>query len=130
MASLDSCRRRILVNILTQDKSFKQVFLITHTDFEFGDYNSIMVTEDENGKRLVDYTPLRLWTNYVSQIIYNRRKVMYILWLICLPSGSQDGLWIYQTLTKIDQQIESPCIRSSYINQFYEKGKEKILHFK
>jgi DNA repair exonuclease SbcCD ATPase subunit len=60
MASLDSCRRRILVNILTQDKSFKQVFLITHTDFEFGDYNSIMVTEDENGKRLIDYTPLRL----------------------------------------------------------------------
>ena len=60
MASLDSCRRRILVNMLTQDKSFKQVFLITHTDFEFGDYNSIMVTEDENGKRLIDYTPLRL----------------------------------------------------------------------
>ena len=60
MASLDSCRRRILVNMLTQDKSFKQVFLITHTDFEFGDYNSIMVTEDENGKRLINYTPLRL----------------------------------------------------------------------
>ena len=60
MASLDSCRRHILVNMLTQDKSFKQVFLITHTDFEFGDYNSIMVTEDENGKRLIDYTPLRL----------------------------------------------------------------------
>jgi DNA repair exonuclease SbcCD ATPase subunit len=60
MASLDSCRRRILVNMLIQDKSFKQVFLITHTDFEFGDYNSIMVTEDGNGKRLIDYTPLRL----------------------------------------------------------------------
>lgn len=60
MASLDSCRRRILVNMLTQDKSFKQVFLITHTDLEFGDYNSIMVTEDGNGKRLIDYTPLRL----------------------------------------------------------------------
>jgi DNA repair exonuclease SbcCD ATPase subunit len=60
LASLDSCRRRILVNMLTQDKSFKQVFLITHTDFEFGDYNSIMVTEDGNGKRLIDYTPLRL----------------------------------------------------------------------
>ena len=60
MASLDSCRRHILVNMLTQDKSFKQVFLITHTDFEFGDYNSIMVTEDENGKRLINYTPLRL----------------------------------------------------------------------
>jgi DNA repair exonuclease SbcCD ATPase subunit len=60
MASLDSCRRGILVNMLTQDKSFKQVFLITHTDFEFGDYNSIMVTEDGNGKRLIDYTPLRL----------------------------------------------------------------------
>jgi DNA repair exonuclease SbcCD ATPase subunit len=60
MASLDSCRRRILVNMLTQDKSFKQVFLITHTDFEFGDYNSIMVTEDGNGKRLIEYMPLRL----------------------------------------------------------------------
>ena len=60
MASLDSCRRRILVNMLTQDKSFKQVFLITHTDLEFGDYNSIMVTEDGNGKRLIDYTPLQL----------------------------------------------------------------------
>jgi DNA repair exonuclease SbcCD ATPase subunit len=60
MASLDSCRRRILVNMLTQDKSFKQVFLITHTDLEFSDYNSIMVTEDGNGKRLIDYTPLQL----------------------------------------------------------------------
>lgn len=60
MASLDSCRRRILINMLTQDKSFKQVFLITHTDLEFGDYNSIMVTEDGNGKRLIDYTPLQL----------------------------------------------------------------------
>jgi DNA repair exonuclease SbcCD ATPase subunit len=60
MASLDSCRRRILVNMLTQDKSFKQVFLITHTDFEFGDYNSIMVTEGGDGKRLIEYTPLRL----------------------------------------------------------------------
>jgi DNA repair exonuclease SbcCD ATPase subunit len=60
MASLDSCRRRILVNMLTQDKSFKQVFLITHTDLEFSDYNSIMVTEDRNGKRLIDYTPLQL----------------------------------------------------------------------
>ena len=60
MASLDSCRRRILVNMLTQDKSFKQIFLITHTDLEFGDYNLIMVTEDENGKRLIDYKPLQL----------------------------------------------------------------------
>jgi DNA repair exonuclease SbcCD ATPase subunit len=60
MASLDSSRRRILVNILIQDKSFKQVFLTTHNDLEFGDYNSIMVSEDENGKRLVDYTPLQL----------------------------------------------------------------------
>lgn len=60
MASLDSSRRRILVNILIQDKSFKQIFLTTHNDLEFGDYNSIMVSEDENGKRLVDYTPLQL----------------------------------------------------------------------
>ena len=60
MASLDSSRRRILVNILIQDKSFKQIFLTTHNDLEFGDYNSIMVSEDENGKRLVGYTPLQL----------------------------------------------------------------------
>ena len=60
MASLDSCRRRILVNMLTEDKSFKQIFLVTHTDIEFGDYHSIMVNEAGNGKRQIDYKPIQL----------------------------------------------------------------------
>jgi DNA repair exonuclease SbcCD ATPase subunit len=60
MASLDSNRRRILVNMLTQDKSFKQIFLVTHTDIEFGDYHSIMVSEGVDGKRQIDYRPFQL----------------------------------------------------------------------
>ncbi len=60
MASLDSCRRRILVNMLTEDKSFKQIFLVTHTDIEFGDCHSIMVNEDGNGKRQIDYKRIQL----------------------------------------------------------------------
>lgn len=60
MASLDSSRRRNLVNILTQDQSFKQMFLITHTDMDFGDYNSIVVSDDESGKRNLAYNTVRL----------------------------------------------------------------------
>ncbi|MGI0043308.1 MAG: AAA family ATPase, partial [Nitrososphaeraceae archaeon] len=56
MASLDSSRRRILVSMLTQARSFKQVFLITHTETEFGDYHSIALKGDENGNRQVVYT--------------------------------------------------------------------------
>jgi DNA repair exonuclease SbcCD ATPase subunit len=60
MASLDSSRRRILVSMLTQARSFKQVFLITHTETEFGDYHSIALKGDENGNRQVVYTPVKL----------------------------------------------------------------------
>ncbi|MGH9926924.1 MAG: hypothetical protein ACRD5B_16270, partial [Nitrososphaeraceae archaeon] len=56
MASLDSSRRRILVSMLTQARSFKQVFLVTHTETEFGDYHSIALKGDENGNRQVVYT--------------------------------------------------------------------------
>jgi ABC-type transport system involved in cytochrome bd biosynthesis fused ATPase/permease subunit len=60
MASLDSCRRPILVNMLTEDKSFKQIFPVTHTDIELGDYHLIMVNEGGNGKRQIDYKPIQL----------------------------------------------------------------------
>ncbi|MGI0073336.1 MAG: AAA family ATPase [Nitrosotalea sp.] len=60
MASLDASRRRSLVSILTQDQSFKQMFLITHTDLDYGDYNSIVVNQTENGKRQVEYKPIQL----------------------------------------------------------------------
>ena len=60
MASLDSTRRKILVSMLTQAKSFKQIFLVTHTETEFGDYHSITLKGDENGNRQVVYTPVKL----------------------------------------------------------------------
>jgi DNA repair exonuclease SbcCD ATPase subunit len=60
MASLDSSRRRILVSMLIQAKSFKQVFLVTHTETEFGDYHSIALKGDENGNRQIVYTPVKL----------------------------------------------------------------------
>jgi DNA repair exonuclease SbcCD ATPase subunit len=60
MASLDSTRRKILVSMLTQAKSFKQIFLVTHTETEFGDYHSITLKDDENGNRQVVYTPVKL----------------------------------------------------------------------
>ncbi|MFY9965059.1 MAG: SMC family ATPase [Nitrososphaeraceae archaeon] len=60
MASLDSSRRRILVSMLIQAKSFKQVFLVTHTETEFGDYHSITLKGDENGNRQIVYTPVKL----------------------------------------------------------------------
>jgi DNA repair exonuclease SbcCD ATPase subunit len=60
MASLDSSRRRILVSMLIQAKSFKQVFLVTHTETEFGDYHSITLKDDENGNRQIVYTPVKL----------------------------------------------------------------------
>ena len=60
MASLDSSRRKILVSMLTQARSFKQIFLVTHTETEFGDYHSIILKGDENGNRQVVYTPVKL----------------------------------------------------------------------
>ena len=60
MASLDSSRRKLLVSMLTQARSFKQIFLVTHTETEFGDYHSITLKGDENGNRQVVYTPVKL----------------------------------------------------------------------
>jgi DNA repair exonuclease SbcCD ATPase subunit len=60
MASLDSSRRKILVSMLTQDRSFKQIFLVTHTETEFGDYHSIILKGDGNGNRQIVYTPVKL----------------------------------------------------------------------
>jgi DNA repair exonuclease SbcCD ATPase subunit len=60
LASLDSSRRRTLMSMLTQDKSFSQIFLITHTEAEFGDCHSIIIDEDGNGRRQINYRPVRL----------------------------------------------------------------------
>jgi ABC-type transport system involved in cytochrome bd biosynthesis fused ATPase/permease subunit len=58
MASLDSSRRQVLIKVLTQDKNFKQIFLITHTDIDFGDYHLISVDENEDGARKVEFRPI------------------------------------------------------------------------
>jgi DNA repair exonuclease SbcCD ATPase subunit len=60
MASLDSARRRILVSMLTQASSFKQIFLVTHTEADFGDCHSVTLKEKESGERQVIYTPVKL----------------------------------------------------------------------
>jgi ABC-type transport system involved in cytochrome bd biosynthesis fused ATPase/permease subunit len=60
MASLDASRRKILVSMLIQARSFKQIFLVTHTETEFDDYHSIILKGDENGNRQVVYTPIKL----------------------------------------------------------------------
>ncbi len=60
MASLDSSRRRILIRVLTQDKTFRQIFLITHTEIDFGDYHSISVREDGGGARKIEFKPMEL----------------------------------------------------------------------
>ena len=60
MASLDSSRRKILVSMLTQAESFKQIFLVTHTEAEFGDYHSIALKSDEYSNREVVYAPVKL----------------------------------------------------------------------
>ncbi|NOJ28685.1 MAG: hypothetical protein DA328_00780 [Nitrososphaeraceae archaeon] len=61
LASIDSIRRNIIIKILTQDKSFKQIFFISHEEIdEFKDYNSIVVNYDstkENNGRTVLYNP-------------------------------------------------------------------------
>ena len=48
------------MNILTQDQSFSQIFLITHIEAEFGDCHSIMIDEDGNGRRQINYRPIIL----------------------------------------------------------------------
>lgn len=55
MGSLDSDRREILLNMLTKDKSFKQIFLITHTDMETVNCKFINIIADEYGIRNLEY---------------------------------------------------------------------------
>ena len=58
MASLDASRRSAIVNKLRQDKSFRQIFLISHTDNFFGECNSIFLDEAIAGQRRLTYRPL------------------------------------------------------------------------
>ena len=58
MASLDASRRSAIVNKLRQDKSFRQIFLISHTDNFFGECNSIFLDEVIAGQRRLTYRPL------------------------------------------------------------------------
>ncbi|CAE6485876.1 AAA family ATPase [Candidatus Nitrosotenuis uzonensis] len=60
MGSLDPPRRQELVNVLMQDTSFNQMFLITHTDVSYGDYHTIKVGYDGNAKRTIEYEPMTL----------------------------------------------------------------------
>lgn len=60
MGSLDPPRRQELVNVLMQDTSFNQMFLITHTDVNYGDYHTIKVDSDGNAKRIIAYEPMAL----------------------------------------------------------------------
>lgn len=59
MASLDSSRRLAILNNLKQDKSFKQIFLISHTDNIIGECNSIFLDEAIAGQRRLTYKPLQ-----------------------------------------------------------------------
>ena len=58
MASLDSSRRSAIINKLREDKSFRQIFLISHTDNFFGECNSIFLDEAVAGQRRLTYSPL------------------------------------------------------------------------
>jgi DNA repair exonuclease SbcCD ATPase subunit len=55
MASLDPYRRNNLITILSRDKSFKQIFLITHTEIEISNCNLISIS-DEDGNRIINCT--------------------------------------------------------------------------
>ncbi|CAN5863599.1 hypothetical protein BH23THE1_BH23THE1_24930 [soil metagenome] len=59
LASLDKSRRRILIETLINDKSFNQIFLISHDKEEIGECNLITLS-DKDGKREVKYVPLTL----------------------------------------------------------------------
>lgn len=59
MASLDSSRRLAILNNLKQDRSFKQIFLISHTDNIIGECNSIFLDEVIAGQRRLTYKPLQ-----------------------------------------------------------------------
>ena len=57
LASLDKFRRNMIMDILMNDQSFKQIFLISHAeiDVEENNYHSIVINDDKNSKRLVEY---------------------------------------------------------------------------
>ncbi|HJU58842.1 MAG TPA: hypothetical protein VJ583_03780, partial [Nitrososphaeraceae archaeon] len=57
MTSLDEFRRNVIMNILMKDQSFKQIFLISHTEIneEENNYHSIVINDNENSKRIVEY---------------------------------------------------------------------------
>ncbi|MFB5599386.1 MAG: hypothetical protein ACE5SW_04065 [Nitrososphaeraceae archaeon] len=55
LTSLDEFRRNIIMNILINDKSFKQIFLISHADIDGDNYTSILIKDDENSERKIEY---------------------------------------------------------------------------
>ena len=55
LTSLDEARRNIIMNILINDKSFKQIFLISHAEIEGNNYHSITIKDDENSQRQIIY---------------------------------------------------------------------------
>ncbi|MDR4512037.1 MAG: SMC family ATPase [Nitrososphaeraceae archaeon] len=55
LTSLDEFRRNIIMNILINDKSFKQIFLISHADIYGYNYNSIIINDEENSERKIQY---------------------------------------------------------------------------
>ena len=57
MTSLDEFRRNVIMNILMKDQSFKQIFLISHAEIneEENNYHSIVINDNENSKRMVEY---------------------------------------------------------------------------
>src|SRR5918995_557874 len=57
LTSLDEFRRNVIMNILMKDQSFKQIFLISHAEIneEENNYHSIVINDNENSKRMVEY---------------------------------------------------------------------------
>jgi DNA repair exonuclease SbcCD ATPase subunit len=57
MTSLDEFRRNVIMNILMKDQSFKQIFLISHAEIneEENNYHSIVINDNENSTRMVEY---------------------------------------------------------------------------
>jgi DNA repair exonuclease SbcCD ATPase subunit len=57
MTSLDEFRRNVIMNILMKDQSFRQIFLISHAEIneEENNYHSILINDNENSKRMVEY---------------------------------------------------------------------------
>ena len=57
MTSLDEFRRNVIMNILMKDQSFRQIFLISHAEIneEENNYHSIVINDNENSKRMVEY---------------------------------------------------------------------------